>query len=137
MEDSVEVVIEKLLNATKDVAPKVNSHLDEVIMLKISLPSFLMCYIVQVANEAEHCLTMVLSLYDPFRCLSVSSCVSFEFAQQDIWISSFHFSLGSHGLFAIPISDKLLFLQVVVPLLVTEDEKTLVTCINCLTKVIC
>lgn len=80
MEDSVEVVIEKLLNATKDVAPKVNSHLDEVIMLKISLPSFLMCYIVQVANEAEHCLTMVLSLYDPFRCLSVSSCVSFEFA---------------------------------------------------------
>nr|XP_016461590.1 PREDICTED: CLIP-associated protein-like [Nicotiana tabacum] len=70
MEDSVEVVIEKLLNATKDVAPK-------------------------VANEAEHCLTMVLSLYDPFRCLSV-----------------------------------------VVPLLVTEDEKTLVTCINCLTKLV-
>lgn len=26
-------------------------------------------------------------------------------------------------------------LQVIVPLLVTEDEKTLVTCINCLTKV--
>ncbi|XP_009799876.1 CLIP-associated protein [Nicotiana tabacum] len=70
MEDSVEVVIEKLLNATKDVALK-------------------------VANEAEHCLTMVLSLYDPFRCLSV-----------------------------------------VVPLLVTEDEKTLVTCINCLTKLV-
>lgn len=26
-------------------------------------------------------------------------------------------------------------LQVIVPLLVTEDEKTLVACINCLTKV--
>ncbi|KAJ8534609.1 hypothetical protein K7X08_016337 [Anisodus acutangulus] len=70
MEDSVEIVIEKLLNVTKDVAPK-------------------------VSNEAEHCLTMVLSQYDPLRCLSV-----------------------------------------VVPLLVTEDEKTLVTCINCLTKLV-
>ncbi|KAM3217041.1 CLIP-associated protein [Capsicum annuum] len=75
MEDSVEVVTEKLLNVTKDVAPK-------------------------VSNEAEHCLTTVLSQYDPFRCLS------------------------------------LLLSQVVVPLLVTEDEKTLVTCINCLTKLV-
>uniref|UniRef100_A0A2N9HLU7 TOG domain-containing protein n=1 Tax=Fagus sylvatica TaxID=28930 RepID=A0A2N9HLU7_FAGSY len=68
MEDSVEIVIEKLLHVTKDIDPK-------------------------VSNEAEHCLTIVLSQYDPFRCLSV-----------------------------------------IVPLLVTEDEKTLVTCINCLTK---
>ncbi|CAL5353551.1 hypothetical protein CsSME_00041593 [Camellia sinensis var. sinensis] len=70
MEDSVELVIEKLLNVSKDIIPK-------------------------VANEAEHCLTIVLSQYDSFRCLSV-----------------------------------------IVPLLVTEDEKTLVTCINCLTKVV-
>ncbi|KAJ4849156.1 hypothetical protein Tsubulata_037620 [Turnera subulata] len=70
MEDSVEIVIEKLLHVTKDVVPK-------------------------VSNEAEHCLTIVLSQYDPFRCLSV-----------------------------------------IVPLLVTEDEKTLVTCINCLTKLV-
>ncbi|KAI4300112.1 hypothetical protein L6164_033526 [Bauhinia variegata] len=70
MEDSVEIVIEKLLHVTKDIIPK-------------------------VSNEAEHCLTIVLSQYDPFRCLSV-----------------------------------------VVPLLVTEDEKTLVTCINCLTKLV-
>ncbi|PON55524.1 Coatomer beta subunit [Trema orientale] len=70
MEDSVEIVIEKLLHVTKDVIPK-------------------------VSNEAEHCLTVVLSQYDPFRCLSV-----------------------------------------IVPLLVTEDEKTLVTCINCLTKLV-
>ncbi|MCO5613060.1 hypothetical protein L7F22_067334 [Adiantum nelumboides] len=69
MEDSVEIVIEKLLHVTKDVVPK-------------------------VSNESEHCLSIVLSQYDPFRCLSV-----------------------------------------IVPLLVTEDEKTLVTCINCLTKV--
>ncbi|MED6180203.1 hypothetical protein PIB30_008061 [Stylosanthes scabra] len=70
MESSVEIVIEKLLNVTKDSVPK-------------------------VSNEAEHCLTIVLSQYDPFRCLSV-----------------------------------------IVPLLVTEDEKTLVTCINCLTKLV-
>ncbi|KAJ4968834.1 hypothetical protein NE237_015535 [Protea cynaroides] len=70
MEDSVEIVIEKLLNVTKDTIAK-------------------------VSNEAEHCLTIVLSQYDPFRCLTV-----------------------------------------IVPLLVTEDEKTLVTCINCLTKLV-
>ncbi|KAK1408570.1 hypothetical protein QVD17_40456 [Tagetes erecta] len=70
MEDSVEIVLEKLLHLTKDTIPKVSS-------------------------EAEHCLTVVLSQYDPFRCLSV-----------------------------------------IVPLLVTEDEKTLVTCINCLTKLV-
>uniref|UniRef100_A0A2P2MUH6 TOG domain-containing protein n=1 Tax=Rhizophora mucronata TaxID=61149 RepID=A0A2P2MUH6_RHIMU len=70
MEDSVEIVIEKLLHANKDNVAK-------------------------VSNEAEHCLTIALSQYDPFRCLSV-----------------------------------------VVPLLVTEDEKTLVTCINCLTKLV-
>ncbi|KAK7284196.1 hypothetical protein RJT34_18937 [Clitoria ternatea] len=70
MENSVEIVIEKLLHVTKDIIPK-------------------------VSNEAEHCLTIVLSQYDPFRCLSV-----------------------------------------VVPLLVTEDEKTLVICINCLTKLV-
>ncbi|KAJ1416845.1 Vacuole morphology and inheritance protein 14, Fab1-binding region [Sesbania bispinosa] len=70
MENSVEIVVEKLLNVTKDIVPK-------------------------VSNEAEHCLTIILSQHDPFRCLSV-----------------------------------------IVPLLVTEDEKTLVTCINCLTKLV-
>ncbi|KAK8479701.1 hypothetical protein V6N13_131792 [Hibiscus sabdariffa] len=70
MEDSVEIVIEKLLHVTKDIVAK-------------------------VSNEAEHCLNTVLSKYDPFRCLSV-----------------------------------------IVPLLVTEDEKTLVICINCLTKLV-
>ncbi|KAK6937725.1 CLASP N-terminal domain [Dillenia turbinata] len=70
MEDSVEIVIEKVLHVTKDIVPK-------------------------VSNEAEHCLTTVLSQYDPFRSLSVT-----------------------------------------VPLLVSEDEKTLVTCINCLTKLV-
>ncbi|XP_047940470.1 CLIP-associated protein [Salvia hispanica] len=69
MEDSVEIVIEKLLSVTKD-------------------------NVLKVSNESEHCLMIVLSQYDPFRCLSV-----------------------------------------IVPLLVTEDERTLVTCINCLTKV--
>ncbi|KAF8388331.1 hypothetical protein HHK36_026997 [Tetracentron sinense] len=70
MEDSVEIVIEKLLHVAKDMIAK-------------------------VSNEAEHCLTIVLSQYDPFRCLTV-----------------------------------------VVPLLVSEDEKTLITCINSLTKLV-
>ncbi|XP_073317395.1 CLIP-associated protein-like isoform X2 [Primulina huaijiensis] len=70
MEDSVEVVIEKLLHATKD-------------------------NVLKVSNELAHCLAIILSQYDPFRCLSV-----------------------------------------IVPSLVTEDERTLVTCINCLTKLV-
>ncbi|XP_059626127.1 CLIP-associated protein-like isoform X2 [Cornus florida] len=70
MEDSVEIVTEKLLHVSKDILPK-------------------------VANEAEYCLNIVLSQYDSFRCLNV-----------------------------------------IVPLLVTEDEKSLVTCINCLTKLV-
>lgn len=70
MEDSIEIVAEKLLHLTKDTIPK-------------------------VSTEAEHCLTVVMTQYDPFRCLSV-----------------------------------------IVPLLVTEDEKTLVTCINYLTKLV-
>ncbi|KAJ6821576.1 CLIP-associated protein [Iris pallida] len=70
MGDSVEIVIEKLLHATKDVVPK-------------------------VSNEANQCLTGILAQYDPFRCLAV-----------------------------------------IVPLLVSDDEKTLVVCINCLTKLV-
>ncbi|KAL0284199.1 UNVERIFIED_CONTAM: CLIP-associated protein [Sesamum angustifolium] len=70
MEDSVEIVIEKLLHVTKDSVPK-------------------------VSNNSERCLTILLSQYDPFRCLSV-----------------------------------------IVPSLVTEDEKTLITSINCLTKLV-
>ncbi|KAK1290925.1 CLIP-associated protein [Acorus calamus] len=70
MEESVEIVMEKLLHATRDM-------------------------VVKVSNEADNCLSIVLSQYDPYRCLTV-----------------------------------------IVPLLVTEDEKTLVTCINCLTKLV-
>ncbi|KAJ1384746.1 Enolase, C-terminal TIM barrel domain [Sesbania bispinosa] len=66
MQNPVEIV--NLFNVTKDIVPK-------------------------VSNEAEHCLTIILSQHNPFRCLSV-----------------------------------------IVPILVTEDEKTLVTCINCLKK---
>ncbi|XP_072956983.1 CLIP-associated protein [Typha angustifolia] len=70
MEESIEIVIEKLLHVTRDVVPK-------------------------VSNEAHQCLSIVLAQYDPFRCLAV-----------------------------------------VVPLLVSDDEKTLVVCINCLTKLV-
>ncbi|XP_011080151.1 CLIP-associated protein isoform X2 [Sesamum indicum] len=70
MEDSVEIVIEKLLHVTKDSVQK-------------------------VSNKSEYCFTILLSQYDPFRCL-----------------------------------------RVIVPSLVTEDEKTLMTIINCLTKLV-
>lgn len=82
MEDSVEIVIEKLLHVSKDSVPKVT-----YCMLK---PLFLVhppdpyCFFIntdvvydnisfQVSSEAEQCLTTVLSQYDPFRCLSVCS----------------------------------------------------------------
>lgn len=79
---------------------------------------------IQVSNEAEHCLTVVLSQYDPFRCLSV--CFVFH-SLALIWLGI--------NLIVVIVTVQLI-LQVIVPLLVTEDEKTLVTCINCLTKVI-
>ncbi|KAJ8616826.1 hypothetical protein MRB53_036198 [Persea americana] len=70
IEDSVDIVIEKLLHATKDTVAKVSS-------------------------EADHCLIFVLSQYDPYKCLCA-----------------------------------------IEPLLVGENEKTLATCVNCLTKLV-
>ncbi|KAM0860755.1 hypothetical protein ACQ4PT_046340 [Festuca glaucescens] len=70
MEESIEIVLEKLVQMTKDIMAKISS-------------------------EANQCLNVVLAKYDPFRCLAV-----------------------------------------IVPLLVSDDEKTLVTCINCLTKLV-
>ncbi|KAM7253691.1 hypothetical protein ACFE04_021845 [Oxalis oulophora] len=68
MEDSVEVLLEKFIHLVDDPVAK-------------------------VSNEAEQCLSIVLSEYDQYKSLSV-----------------------------------------IVPLLITEDGKTLVTCIKCLTK---
>ncbi|TKW40355.1 hypothetical protein SEVIR_1G240000v4 [Setaria viridis] len=70
MEQSIEIVLEKLLHVTKDDVAK-------------------------VSNEAHQCLYVVLAKYDPFRCLAI-----------------------------------------IVPLLASDDEKTLVMCINCLTKLV-
>ncbi|XP_062226123.1 CLIP-associated protein-like [Phragmites australis] len=70
IEDSIEIVLEKLLHVTKDVVAK-------------------------ISNEANQCLNVLLVKYDPFRCLAV-----------------------------------------IVPLLVSDDEKILVVCINCLTKLV-
>ncbi|XP_051193751.1 CLIP-associated protein isoform X1 [Lolium perenne] len=70
MEESIEIVLEKLVQMTKDIMAKISS-------------------------EANQCLNVVLAKYDPFRCLAV-----------------------------------------IVPLLVSDDEKTLVMCINCLTKLV-
>uniref|UniRef100_A0ACD5YMH7 Uncharacterized protein n=1 Tax=Avena sativa TaxID=4498 RepID=A0ACD5YMH7_AVESA len=71
MEESIEIVLEKLVLMTKDIMAK------------------------QISNEANQCVNVVLAKYDPFRCLAV-----------------------------------------IVPLLVSDDEKTLVMCINCLTKLV-
>ncbi|KAJ7546013.1 hypothetical protein O6H91_08G020200 [Diphasiastrum complanatum] len=70
MEDSVEVVLERLLHISKDSDTKVK-------------------------NAADQCLNTVLTRFDPYRCLTV-----------------------------------------VVPLLSCEDEKTLVSCVSCLTKIV-
>uniref|UniRef100_A0A0E0K2G2 TOG domain-containing protein n=1 Tax=Oryza punctata TaxID=4537 RepID=A0A0E0K2G2_ORYPU len=70
MEESIEIVLEKLLHVTKDVVAK-------------------------VSNEANQCLNVALAKYDPFRCLAV-----------------------------------------IVPLLVSDDEKMLVMSTNCLTKLV-
>ncbi|XP_062185862.1 CLIP-associated protein-like isoform X1 [Phragmites australis] len=70
IEDSIEIVLEKLLHVTKDV-------------------------VVKISNEANRCLNILLGKYDPSRCLAV-----------------------------------------IVPLLVSDDEKILVVCINCLTKLV-
>ncbi|PAN07055.1 hypothetical protein PAHAL_1G308100 [Panicum hallii] len=70
MEESIEVVLEKLLHVTKDVDAK-------------------------VSNEAHQCLYVLVAKYDPFRCLAI-----------------------------------------IAPFLASDDEKTLVMCINCLTKLV-
>ncbi|KAM0904238.1 hypothetical protein ACQ4PT_018122 [Festuca glaucescens] len=70
MEESIEIVLEKLLHVTKDMVAK-------------------------ISDEANRCINVLLSKYDQFRCLAV-----------------------------------------VVPLLVSDDEKTLVVSINCLTKLV-
>ncbi|KAG1359692.1 CLIP-associated protein [Cocos nucifera] len=48
MEDTIEIVVEKLLHATRDA-------------------------VVEVSNVAHHCLTIVFAQYDPFRCLDFLS----------------------------------------------------------------
>ncbi|WVZ74590.1 hypothetical protein U9M48_022754 [Paspalum notatum var. saurae] len=70
MEQSIEVVLQKLLNVAIDDCAK-------------------------VSNEGHRCLNVILAKYDPFRCLSI-----------------------------------------IVPLLSSANEKTLVICINCLTKLV-
>ncbi|KAJ1279986.1 hypothetical protein BS78_04G197600 [Paspalum vaginatum] len=70
MEQSIEVVLQKLLNVATDDCAK-------------------------VSNEGHQCLNVMLAKYDPFRCLSI-----------------------------------------IVPLLSSGNEKTLVMCINCLTKLV-
>ncbi|KAG6483908.1 hypothetical protein ZIOFF_060694 [Zingiber officinale] len=70
MEDSIDIVTEKLIHVSKDD-------------------------VVKVSNEANQCLNIILTHFDPYR-----------------------------------------FLSVIVPLLVSDDEKSLVICINCLTKLV-
>lgn len=82
MEDSVEIVIEKLLHVTKDVVQKVCLFISSVSTPIICvLRFFSSCF--QVSSEAEHCLSIVLSQYDPFRCLSVRDLLKHAYMLED------------------------------------------------------
>lgn len=69
MEQSIEIVLEKLLHVTKDDVAKVYVLSHEKFSPFLLANIFLMLR--QVSNEAHQCLYVVLAKYDPFRCLSV------------------------------------------------------------------
>lgn len=79
MEDSVEIVIEKLLHATKDAVPKAThiSFLVEASISKYCVAVPKLFLFSQVSDEANQCLSTILDQSDPFRCLAV--CESYEF----------------------------------------------------------
>ncbi|XP_038971250.1 CLIP-associated protein isoform X1 [Phoenix dactylifera] len=98
MEDTIEIVAEKLLHATRDVAAEALNYFSFGCYSCFCIMHFLFhsCFFsLQVSNVAHQCLTIVLAQYDPFRCLDV-----------------------------------------LMPLLVSDDEKILVVCISCLTKLV-
>lgn len=77
----------------------------------------------QISNEANQCLNVLLAKYDPFRCLAVRTNI-FSYC-----------SFLSVQCTIVGLQWSLVHMQVIVPLLVSDDEKILVVCINCLTKV--
>jgi CLIP-associating protein 1/2 len=78
---------------------------------------------VQISNEANQCLNVLLAKYDPFRCLAV--CINiFSYCSP---FSPVQFTI-------LGLQWSLVDMQVIAPLLVSDDEKILVY-INCLTKV--
>lgn len=93
---------------------------------------------------ADLCLNTVLTQLDTYRCLSVChsltklvtnfSVLHSVHSQTNFMVRMFVVLVEPQSL---PIHMKPGLEQVVVPLLVSEDEKALVICIGCLTKVIC
>ena len=136
MEDSVEIVIEKLLHVTKDIVPKV-IYFPQTCPLRI----FLLLFHISIRLSClgfkrswsllEHRVVSVWSI-QMFKCMwfSLECLTCFPYLRKIFW----HFHLWFQVIKSTDVV-KWLGLQVIVPLLVTEDEKTLVICINCLTKV--
>jgi len=125
MEESIEIVLEKLLHVTKDDFVKVYFLSFQKFSPFFHATVFLM--LIQVANEAHRCLNVMLAKYDPYRCPSVCPVLINEKnipTSLPVTTSNLHFPGFS-----------LLALQIIVPLLASDDEKTLVMIINCLTKV--
>jgi CLIP-associating protein 1/2 len=77
MEESIEIVLEKLLHVTKDMVAKVFLPFFFSLLESFDLFSVLFCVnlmffvAMQISDEANRCINVLLSKYDHFRCLSV------------------------------------------------------------------
>jgi CLIP-associating protein 1/2 len=82
----------------------------------------------QISDEANRCINVLLAKYDHFRCLAVCPIIFLLYIIVN-FVSNWCKCATNF------ISWSSVLMQVVVPLLVSDDEKTLVVSINCLTKV--
>jgi CLIP-associating protein 1/2 len=83
--------------------------------------------LIQVSNEAHQCLYVLVAKYDPFRCLAV-------WPEHLLMKRKFlHYYLLQPATYTF--LDFFACVQIIAPFLASDDEKTLVMCINCLTKV--
>ena len=78
MEESTEIVLEKLLHVTKDMVAKVYLPLFSldiifrVILCKFVRVNNLIFFVAtQISDEATRCINVLLAKYDHFRCLAV------------------------------------------------------------------
>lgn len=128
IEDSIEIVLEKLLHVTKDVVAKV-------------LPSFILAIVIQTWSFVlkNFCCRADFKWSKPMLKCSFGkiwpfqmSCCMYKYLISSIIVAA-SVSTGCNLVYFVWWY--LVLLQVIVPLLVSDDEKILVVCINCLTKV--